>query len=495
MLADMYVLTHASVNLWRHRGRNALLGAAVFLVVATSVVALMITSTSDRIISEYRAQFGSEVRFQPVFDRLRAEAMANAGEGPMRLTMPQIDAEQLLDFADSDLLAGVNFTASTGVVPESLTMVDEELGGGSQFMAVGMPGALPGPDGEELTPMAFTASLVGGSFTEFEDGSRALAQGRLPQDLGEVIVSSELAELNGLQLGDTFSASGELMDVGASVEERALVPVQFTDLTVVGIYDDATDPFGTARAQNAFTNTRNQILTTFETVQAQHVAGTSGMQIAGTFFLADPGDIDAFEAEVRAKGLPDVFDVATDTATFERVVGPVESLRDVAHTFLIVVLVLGAAIIALLASIAVRERRYEIGVLRSMGMRKRVVATGLWLENLLLTGVFLALGLVSGVLAAQPVTSVLLDAQVQSMTADPARTGGPTGAMGGMGGMGMFGGAASHAEPLSDLAIHLTPAVTGQITLIALAIATVAGLVAVGKITQYEPMTILNERS
>ena len=158
-------------------------------------------------------------------------------------------------------------------------------------------------------------------------------------------------------------------------------------------------------------------------------------------------------------------------------------------------LVLGAAIIALLASIAVRERRYEIGVLRSMGMRKRVVATGLWLENLLLTGVFLALGLVAGVLAAQPVTSVLLDAQVEAMAADPAASGGPMGGMGAMGGMRMLGGAASQAEPLSDLAVHLTPAVTGQITLIALAIATVAGLVAVGKITQYEPMTILNERS
>ncbi|MFU2108463.1 FtsX-like permease family protein [Paenibacillus larvae] len=39
-------------------------------------------------------------------------------------------------------------------------------------------------------------------------------------------------------------------------------------------------------------------------------------------------------------------------------------------TYIVIVLVLGAVILILLSSIAIRERKYEIGVLRAIGMKK-----------------------------------------------------------------------------------------------------------------------------
>jgi len=51
-------------------------------------------------------------------------------------------------------------------------------------------------------------------------------------------------------------------------------------------------------------------------------------------------------------------------AGYQKVVGPVEGLKKISLTFMIIVLIFGAMILMLLSSIAIRERKYEIGVLR-----------------------------------------------------------------------------------------------------------------------------------
>lgn len=487
----MYILHNALANVWRHKGRNALLGAIILVVIAASVIALMISSTATRIIDDYKERFSAEVTFVPDMEKVREEAMAGSTDGMVRMTMPTIDADQYLAFGESEHLADAVFTASTGVVPEDITPVAADLGGGTGMM---MMGGGPGGPTSEDEPMSFLASLQGDNFADFEDGSRALADGEMPDAEGEALVSTELAELNDLAVGDTLHLEGELR---GDPEEGSVEPIEY-DVTVVGTYDDLTEEYGTAQQQNAFTNRRNEILTTYDTVLANYVAGMQGMRVSATFYLADPDLLDAFTQEVRGEGLPDVFDVTTDSATYEAIVGPVEGLKSVSVTFMVVVLVFGGIIIALLSSIAIRERKYEIGVLRAMGMKKAAVGLGLWSETLAVTTACLLLGLVVGSFVAQPVTDVLLAGQIEAAE-EAAAAAEAQGSGGGMGmPMGPMGGgnqADPDAEPLADLAVALTPGTVGQIAGVALGLATLAGLVSLGRITRYEPIKILSERN
>lgn len=487
----MYILNNALANVWRHKGRNALLGAIILVVIAASVVALMISSTATSIIDDYKERFSAEVTFVPDMEKVREEAMAESEDGMVRMVMPTIDADQYLAFGESEHLADADFTASTGVVPEGLTPVAADLGGGSGMMTMG--GGGPGESMFESEPMSFTASLQGNKLAEFDDGSRALAEGEMPDADGEALVSTELAELNDLSVGDTLHLAGELRNI----DEGALEPIEY-DVTVVGTYDDLTDEYGTSPQQNAFTNRRNEILTTYDTVLSNYVAGMQGMQVAATFYLEDPDLLDAFTEEVRAEGLADVFDVTTDSATYNAIVGPVEGLKSVSVTFMIVVLVFGGVIIALLSSIAIRERKYEIGVLRAMGMKKSAVGLGLWSEILAVTAACMLLGLAVGSLVAQPVTDVLLAGQIQAAeeaaaAAEAQGTGGGMGMQ--MGPMGGANQADPDAEPLADLAVALTPGTVGQIAAVSLGLATLAGLTSLGRITRYEPIKILSERN
>lgn len=477
----MYIIQNAMSNVWRHRGRNLLLGAIILVVIAASVIALMISSTSGAIIADYKERFSSDVRFQPNMDKVREEAMAASTDGAVRMSMPTIDEQLYMELGESEHLADAVYTATTGVVPEGITTIDEaELGGGSGLMMAG-PGA--GVDTPEV--MEYTASLRGGSFAEFEDGSRALADGDFPDALNEVIISTDLASEAALAIGDSMHLAGQLNDVEAGKSEDIAY-----DVTIVGTYDDLTDEYGQDRMQNAFTNTRNQILTTYDTVVQEYVADLRGMQISGTFSLKSPDLLEAFTAEARAKGLPEVFDVATDEAAYDQIVGPVEGLQSISLTFMILVLVFGGVTIALLTSIAIRERKYEIGVLRAMGMRKSAVSLGLGAEILAITAACTALGLVLGAVAAQPVSDLLLAGQI-----DAAENAAPEDGRMMMPGMGAMGGSAVDAEPLTELSVALTPIAIAQIGGVALLLAALAGAIALSRITKYEPMKILQERN
>ncbi|WP_096187515.1 ABC transporter permease [Evansella halocellulosilytica] len=153
------------------------------------------------------------------------------------------------------------------------------------------------------------------------------------------------------------------------------------------------------------------------------------------------------------------------------------------------ILIFGGTIIALLSSIAIRERKYEIGVLRAMGMKKHKVALGLWSEMLIITCLCLVVGLTAGTIIAQPVTDVLLNHQIEAAEASSQ----PSSPMGGM----VMGGNImnSDAEPLQDIHISLGFNTMLQVIGIGLLLASLAALISIRKITRYEPIKILMERN
>ena len=183
--------------------------------------------------------------------------------------------------------------------------------------------------------------------------------------------------------------------------------------------------------------------------------------------------------------------VVMNDAAYQAIVAPVEGLRSISITFVIMVLLLGAVILVLLSTIAIRERKYEIGVLRAMGMKKTKVALGLLCEMAVITAVCLGLGLGVGTLTAQPVTDALLTRQIEaaeSAAQPPAH---------GQGGMMMMAGAQTIAAPqaLAEIDVSLSGAAMMQIALIALFLAVISSAASLASITKYEPIKILMERT
>ncbi|MCL2883488.1 MAG: ABC transporter permease [Coriobacteriia bacterium] len=566
----MYIIQNAWRNVLRNRGRNILLGCITLVVIIATVVALIISNTSSGIISDYQAQFGSQVTIQPDMQKLRTQIESESSSdtsngGRIRMSIPTIPADQYMAFGQSDYLQKSVFTAQTNVNSNDLTAIDADKGGGGGVMAFGSGPAGGGQTGSTDTSSTsgspatttYMFKLIADQMTEFTDGSRTLAQGSMPENTNECIISTDLATANNISVGDTINLTGELTQEDTSSDTSSssanTPPTLLTkdisySLTVVGIYDDATDEYSAQGIQNAYTNRRNEILTNVDTVLTGYTDGWDGIQISATYYLKDPSMLEAFANELYSKGLDSVFNVTTDSATYNQIVQPVVNLKNIAFVFVIVVLVIGAAIIALLASLAVRERKYEIGVLRAMGLKRLKVGLGLWLELIIVTVICLVIGLGIGTAVASPISDYMLTsqtnatnnaAQTQNVTMTstgpqaqgttnggtgtgssgntgtgnagsgstgtgnsgsgyPGGGGFPGGGGGGpisiMGG-GPYSSAASNVPALTTLGASLSWLTVIEIVLVALILSTIAGIIATLQITKYEPIKILMERN
>ena len=459
----MYILQNALKNAARNRGRNILIGAIIFAIIATTVVTLIINNTTSGIIDDYKNRFGSQVKISTDVEKWRAS-------GAQTAEFPQITPQQSIEFANSEYIREYIMQIMIGVASENLRGKDEG-GGGNR---------LPSGDDEMIMSQFYLTNL----FFDFENGLRGIEDGRTVMGENECIVSMVFADINSLSVGDTITLYASLHNADGSSRRKISY-----DLTVVGIYFDYTDEYpGVVQMPTA--NRRNEILTTTDTIFEPVREGESGMSVTATYFLKNPSMIADFEAEVREKGLSEFLSVDTDEKGYNSIVGPVEGLKSISVTFMVIVLVLGAVILMLLSSIAIRERKYEIGVLRAMGLKKWKVALGLWLEMAAITCVCLCIGLVFGTLIAQPVSDMLLAGQIEVASASGG--GFPAGTIASTDGSSLL---ANSLSTLDTLDVSLGINTTLQIVGIAVFLASAAGLAAISKITKYEPIKILMERN
>jgi len=206
--------------------------------------------------------------------------------------------------------------------------------------------------------------------------------------------------------------------------------------------------------------------------------------VEAVYYLKNPSMLSDFEAELRGKGLPDDYLVRTDESAFESVAAPVESLNSLSLTFLLIVLALGSVIMVLLSIISVRERKYEIGVLRAMGMKKKKVAFCLWTEIIAITCVCFIFGMSAGTILSQPISDTIMAGQMETSTTGSTSladrlNGGETNE--------------NNQSEKIDIAVNGTTAL--QILGISLMLASIAGIISISNITKSEPIKILMERN
>lgn len=192
--------------------------------------------------------------------------------------------------------------------------------------------------------------------------------------------------------------------------------------------------------------------------------------------------------------------------------------------FLLVILVIGGVILIVLNIFNVRERKYEVGVLTAMGMKKYKVAMQFVCEILAVTMVAVLLGAVVGAVSSVPVTNALLASQIENQsqmqsqlddsfgrpqnmpgnfpggtsgTAPDKMPGGQSFGGGFFGGEigdmfgGIFGGAADYITEV-DSAMNLT--VVLQMLGVGVLLTLAASMASVMFIMRYDPLKILANR-
>ena len=528
----MYIIKNALRCIARSKGRSILIGIIALVIAVSACIGLSIRQAAESAKTSALAELSVTATIQ----YNRAEAMGNVGGGRPGtgggFTGGSFDSSQLEDimnkgsslsleeyqtYATAESVEDFYYTLTAYFNgSESFSPVSDETEDSDESPDIGgMPG-FPGGMGDMFSTGDF--SIIGYSsdsaMTAFVNSNASIVDGEMfAQGTSELlcVISEELAMYNGLSVGDT------ILITNPSLESETYT------LTISGIYTSSENNDFSMSMFGASQDPANRIYmsaTALQIVLDASEANASDTKVSGTlsatYTFANANDYYAFEEEVRTLGLDDAYTVSSsDISAFESSLEPLNTLSKMAGWFLVVILIIGGVILVVLNIFNVRERKYEVGVLTAMGMKKWKVAAQFVCEILVVTMVAVVIGAGIGAISSVPVTNALLEGQVTSQTNQqtqieqnfgrPSNIGGFSGEnmpsdipsdMPDMGGMGnpfgnMLGGTANYITEVNS-AMNLT--VVLQMIGVGLLLTLIASAASVLFIMRYDPLKILANR-
>lgn len=354
----MNFVKRAWLSLWARKGRT-LITLATFLVISAMVLAgVLINDATARAEQQARRSVGAEVN-------LDMDSSSLGGGG--RLEAPRIDAAIVDKLGTLPQVQKYTYSAWDRVI----------LKGGAE-LAGGGPDNPMGPGGT-VGMGVLDSSLL----PDFRSGNFTLLSGKhltaADKDKRQLLIEERLAEKNGLRVGDTITLDGNDMKTTR-------------DFTVGGIYRDPRPSTEPEPEYNI--NPGNMVFGTVGGLSALGSTGNGPLQVGKATFLLTDADVQGVfkdEAQRVAGSALDGFKLAANDKAIQQMTGPLKSIRSTATVAMWLVAIAGAAVLALLVNLAVKQRRTEYGVLLAMGEKKGKLIAQQALE--ILTVAALAIGL------------------------------------------------------------------------------------------------------
>ena len=267
-------------------------------------------------------------------------------------------------------------------------------------------GSLLAGAGDFNSTVSTTAATNTAYDSYFAGGYIELVEGRhfTTGDENPAIISAELAELNGLSVGDKITLhmseyKAYMMGIDASKTR--------IEVTIVGLFRS------TAKSTTTLSNWSmdNSIFTTLEVVKtARPDMGDESFERI-QFYVNDPGEIDSIVRDVKnLPGLdPTDFIVSVDSSDVDAVMEPLANMDRLVSILIVLVLVVGAAILCLVLSIRIKERVHESGVQLALGLSKSNIVAQYLTEVLIIAVLAFSLSTFTSGFVAKTVGNQLLD--------------------------------------------------------------------------------------
>ena len=139
---------------------------------------------------------------------------------------------------------------------------------------------------------------------------------------------------------------------------------------------------------NMYSPSANKIITGSEVVELLSKDDeTLVTNVTPSFIVKNDELIDKFIGEVKEKGLNEYYTINTNLDELQNATKSIENVETFATTFLTITLVL-----FVINMINIRERKYELGVFRTIGMSKFKLTLQFVLELLIISIIMLTIG-------------------------------------------------------------------------------------------------------
>ena len=390
----MYILKNAITSIKRNKGRNLLIGLIIMVIASAVTVTLAINNTAASLIKAYKDKYQVEASitfnrenmmkdFNPSDRENSKSDMKNKFSLASSLTESDIK-----NYADSKYVKSYYYTSSVKVNSNDLEKA--EISSNND-----MPERKKDEDNSSSFEIKGYSSYD--AMSEFISGNYKITDGEIFTDFdsNNCLINSELVTINNLKVGDTITFTDDNNNA--------------YQLVISAIFEEASSDDN----KSMFSNSANTIITSSNFINKMSTTNSElTVSINPTFILTSKEVVDKFSSELANKGLDENLMVTTNLESINASVSTISNVKTFAVTFLIITLIIGAVVLLIINMINIRERKYEIGVLRTIGMKKSKVCLQFILELLIVALASLLLGAGIGSPASVPVSNKLLENEI-----------------------------------------------------------------------------------
>lgn len=435
------------------KGRTLLLTFVFSAILIFILAGLTIQSASLKATENAKKSMGATVTLSTNMENaMKKLSSSNSSSDksdrpdPGSFSITPVDLDTVNTLAKLDNVASYSITSSTSVNAKSFDAIssDDASSNASSKEGNSQQGG-PGGGGMQMMRMSSGDITIEGTNAtdtenDFTSGTAKITEGvgitEDDADTNKAVVETNLAEANDISVGDTIKVT-DSEDVDTVYK-----------LKVVGIYK--TSATADARSmRNAALNPYNAIYTSY--TFANKVKGDDYKDSADSvvYTLSDPEKMDIFVKDAKKAGLDtDTYSLLTNDQVYQQMIQPLENVESFAQKIVILVSVAGTVILALIVILTIRERKYEIGVLLSLGEKRTKIIGQFFAELLVVLVIALVISGVSGKFVGNIVGEQLLEQQTtttassSSSRVGPGQNGGQPPSQGGgsQGGNGQQGG-------------------------------------------------------
>ncbi len=488
----MFILKNAWISIKRNKGRNILIGIIILIIACACTITLAIKNTAVDLINSYKNAYDKEVtisfnraNMMKDFDPSQEESRENARE-----RFDNIESFTISDvesFADSKYIESYYYTYSVGLNGNNIEKAEIESNND-------MPNGFGRGKQNNLSSTDFTltgyssldamSEFINGTYTmnEITDNAWDIAF-----DGNYVFINEELASYNDLNLNDKIKLAS---DDGNTYE-----------FEIIGIFKENEE--GSTDAMSMFSNSANTLVTNASaainiTASNEEINAT----INPTFIIDSYDNIEKLQDEFYEKGLDENFVLQTNEEEANSGVSSIQNINSFATTFLVITLIIGGIVLFVINMINIRERKYEIGVLRTIGISKFKLTMQFVSELVIVSVVALILGACIGAVSSKGVSNSLLESEINSSnerTVEIGKNFGGANMNGGMPDRGNRGEMRGKGMPVVEAYDSIDAVVDIKVLLellgIGISLVLVSSIASMVSIERFSPLTILKERS
>ncbi|EQB4340996.1 ABC transporter permease [Clostridium botulinum] len=489
----MNFLKRAMLSISKKKIKSLILFVVLLVIANMVLVGLSIQTATKKSTELAREKLGSDVTLRVNEQKFMEQRRNNKEEGSS--SRPSLTTDIADALKDNEHVTQYNYISSSFGLAKNFENVKNEDSSDDTNSEEGEEKPrgmfkMAGSNATTMPEISFSGTIATNLLSDFKDGDSKITEGRgiTKDDAGKnvAVIEKNLAKENSLKVGSKIQV--------ASLDENTTL-----ELEVVGIYEANSDESTNDNRNMDFLNPYNKIYMPYDVVSKVSTGDSTDSKniTSAVYFMDNADNIESFKEYAKNKKIDlETYTLDANDQLYTQMVGPIENVGSFSKTLVATVSIAGAMILVLIIALSLKDRKYEIGVLLSLGESKFKVISQLVVEVILVASIAFATSAFTGNLAANKIGDTLLTNEIEVAESSSMQENQNFGGRGTMvvGPGRMNSNVTKNADVVKDMDVSVTSKDLEKLAGIGLLIVIASAAIPTISVLRFSPKTILSKR-